>query len=132
METPDRAKDFYENYAGYNKLLRSWLVAFGFGVPATLLLNEKVATKLAYQCQLKYVAILFIAGAAAQVAIAFINKLAAWLSYYGEENGQFKQSCWYRLGAWLSSMFWIDVILDIVSIGVFGVGVWTVLTVYTQ
>jgi hypothetical protein len=49
-----------------------------------------VAEKLAEQHQLREVAILFIIGAAAQVLVAFLNKLASWLCYYGEAYEPFE------------------------------------------
>ena len=33
-------------YAEYNKVLRAWLVSFGFGVPALFIINESVQMKL--------------------------------------------------------------------------------------
>jgi hypothetical protein len=68
----------YATYLEYNKVLRTWFVAFGIGGPALFLANETLAKRLAQVGLLKPVVALFLAGVAAQVLGAFINKIANW------------------------------------------------------
>jgi hypothetical protein len=131
-KTSDEAKGHFGNYSEYNRILRLWFVTFGFGVPATFLFNEKIAEELARQHELRNVAVLFIIGASAQVIVAFVNKFCSWSSYFGEVSKPYSKTCRYRFTNWLNEQFWIDVVLDILSIGVFGVGIWKVLTIFAK
>ena len=71
----------FQAYAEYNKILRTWFVAFGIGGPAFFLVNDKLAGALVKEGQLRLVVSLFLAGAAAQILGAFLNKLANWYVY---------------------------------------------------
>ncbi len=126
----EEAKGHFNNYSEYNRMLRLWFVAFGFGVPATLLVNEKIAEKLASQHELHNVAILFVIGATAQVFVALLNKFSSWSSYFGEMSKKYTKTRRYRFTRWLNEQFWIDVTLDLVSMAAFGIGIWKVLTIF--
>lgn len=39
------ASESYSSYFEYNKILRTWFVAFGVGGPALFLINESIAKK---------------------------------------------------------------------------------------
>lgn len=119
----DKAKDYYATYAEYNRALRAWFVAFGVGGPVVFLVNEDLGTKLANEGVLQTVAIFFLVGAAAQILVALINKICIWCQYYGEANQAFKETCRYRAAQSVGKQFWIDVLLDVVSIVAFAVAI---------
>ena len=118
------AHSYYQNYAEYNRTLRAWLVIFGVGGPATLIAHRDLATQLAKAGTLRCVVIAFLLGAAAQVLIALINKTASWSSYYGELNAEYQKSVRYRSLDWLNENFWIDVLMDLVSLFAFAYAIW--------
>ena len=118
------AHSYYQNYAEYNRTLRAWFVVFGVGGPATLIAHRDLATQLAKAGTLRCVVIAFLLGAAAQVLIALINKTASWSSYYGELNAEYQKSVWYRSLDWLNENFWIDVLMDLVSLFAFAYAIW--------
>jgi hypothetical protein len=80
----DDGTDNYSSYMEYNKVLRSWFVAFGIGGPALLLVNTHIATSLKNGGCLRYVALLLLSGVAAQVAGALLNKHINWYVYDGK------------------------------------------------
>ena len=107
-------------YAEYNKTLRAWLVGFGFGVPALFIINEPAQTTLLAAKESKCIIWLFLAGAAAQIFMAFINKVISWCAYRKHDKGEANVYFLVNLVAGLENAFVIDVILDIFSLITFG------------
>ena len=124
------SSDSYRSYLEYNKILRTWLVAFGVGGPALFLVHKEIAERLLKIGELKSVASLFLVGVACQIAGAFMNKIGNWYVYRSVEDKNNAGHCKYRVAEWLIQQFWIDIALDVVTIICFGVGVWKMLTAF--
>ena len=124
--------DSLKSYLEYNRVLRTWFVAFGVGGPALFLVNEDVARRLAAEGELNLVASLFLAGAALQVIGAFINKVANWFVYESTHDAERADNWVTRLSASLIDMFWIDVVIDVTTIAAFGWAAWLMLTVFAN
>ena len=112
--------DQFKTYLEYNKVLRTWFVAFGIGGPALLLLNPDLAARLSRAGSLRTVAGLLLLGAAAQIFGALINKIANWYVYFGSIDDHFKSKRRYKFARKLVTQFWIDVLLDVVTVLTFG------------
>jgi hypothetical protein len=129
VSEPD-VSHFYASYTEYNKVLRTWFVAFGIGGPAYFMVNPSVAKELSVRHQLRLVVALFLIGAASQVVGAVINKAANWYVYvaYTEDGklGTRKHKC----AEWVAKQFWFDILLDVLSVGVFGYAAWLLLTIF--
>lgn len=80
------SREYFGTYAEHTRVLRTWLVAYGVGGPVLILTNDKILLKVSGAPDASSIALLFGVGVAAQVLIAFINKVALWGVYYGEEN----------------------------------------------
>jgi hypothetical protein len=126
----DGANNF-PTYLEYNRILRTWFVAFGIGGPALFLANASIAVRLSDTGNLQCVASLFLVGALAQVLGALTNKFANWIIYYGEADQAFQASQRYRLALWVSQQFWIDIALDLLTVVTFAWAVWLMLTVFS-
>jgi hypothetical protein len=113
------SQSYFESYAEYNRILRSWFVAFGVGGLALFLLESPVRAALLASGQTRVVVILFLAGVIAQIVVAFLNKYANWYCYFGEDNPAFLRTSLYRFWSNIASLFWIDIILDILTVGCF-------------
>jgi len=113
------SQSYFESYAEYNRILRSWFVAFGVGGMALFLVQSPVREALLASGQTRTVVILFLVGVIAQIVVAFLNKYANWHCYYGEDNPTYQHSRVYRFWSHISSQFWIDIILDILTVGCF-------------
>jgi hypothetical protein len=110
------SQSYFESYAEYNRILRSWFVAFGVGGLALFLLESPVRVALLASGLTRVVVILFLIGVIAQIVVAFLNKYANWYCYFGEDNPAFLHSSLYRFWSRIASLFWIDIILDILTV----------------
>lgn len=121
------SSDFKEDwvaYSEYNKVLRAWFVAFGFGVPATFLFNKDLVTYISPPKGQPHIFVVFLSGAGAQVLMAFINKIINWCAYYKEKTfpekmpisfSQKVASCFSKASNW----FLIDAVFDLITISCF-------------
>ena len=123
-------KEYLAKYTEYNHTLRAWFVAFGVGGPVTFLINDILRAELIVKGVITEIAVLFLIGAGAQIFIALINKISNWCSYYAETNSEFKDGYINKFFSWLVRQFWIDVILDLLTIYVFGKAIWTLITIF--
>lgn len=128
----DDSKHFYDNYLEYNKVLRAWFAAFGVGGPVLLLVNPAVAARLREAGDLKMVAWLFLAGVACQVLGALVNKTVSWATYYGERDKSFQENRWYKRADRISRQFWIDMVLDALTVISFGLAACVILLVHCE
>lgn len=119
-----------ERYNEYNKILRSWFVAFGIGGPAIFLVNSEVRDQLVQQSEMKTVVVYFLAGAAAQILIAFINKVVNWYSI-DDDDAVYMKTRRYRYSTIIMNWFWIDIVIDLFTLIIFSIGVWKVFSVFS-
>ena len=128
----DDGSGSFETDLEYNRVLRTWVVAFGVGGPALFLVNDSIVERLVAEGQLRLVVLLFLIGAGAQVFGALLNKIANWYVYSSFlEEGESDR--WVHGAAeWVVGQFWIDALLDVLTIGVFGYAAWVLLTVFAN
>lgn len=127
---PGDGKDELSTYIEYNRILRSWFVAFGVGGPALFLINANIGTTLAAKGELRYVSTLFLVGAFCQVAGAMTNKICNWYVYRGATDKLYQKKWWYAVCKSLVRQFWVDITLDLLTILAFGFATWDLLTVF--
>lgn len=121
---------YFESYAEYNRILRSWFVAFGIGGLALFLLESPLREILYSSGQTRVLVSLFLIGVTAQIVVAFLNKYANWYCYFGEDNPAFQRSGLYRFWSSIASQFWIDIIFDILTVGCFLVAIWMLFEIF--
>src|SRR4029077_12336887 len=125
----EAAIGYYGNYQEYNKLLRTWFVAFGIGGPVLLYTRPELLQDFTDVDRSRVVWALLI-GSATQVVLAFLNKCVSWQ----EHNYRFKHERdlklnrnWRELlGKWLDDQFWIDVLADLASALLFGYAIYMI------
>ena len=125
------APAYFDSYAEYNRILRSWFVAFGAGGLALFLIEDSLRNALIASGEATAVALLFLTGAAAQVLVAFLNKYANWYCYSGEDDPEFREGRLYGFWSALASQFWIDIILDLTTVACFMAAIWHLFRVFT-
>lgn len=123
---------YFDSYAEYNRILRSWFVAFGAGGLALFLVEDDLRAALIASGMARPVMLLFLAGSAAQVIVAFLNKYASWYGYAGEDDAEFRDSRRYRFWSWVTRQFWIDISLDILAGVSFMVAIWVLFDVFAR
>lgn len=111
--------DRYSAYALHASVLRSWLVAYGIGALVLFLSQSVIWQALARAGSLKLVAALFLLGVFLQVALSAVNKSVMWAAYYGDITPSFRSTRIYRCADSLSNKYWIDFLVDCVSIVLF-------------
>lgn len=113
-------------YEEYNKTLRTWLVGFGFGVPALFIVNEAAQRKLVASENAACIVWLFLIGAALQILMALVNKIVASCAYHKYDIGAEKCGGVVLAFASIENTFAIDVVLDILSLIAFG---WSIILI---
>lgn len=108
--------EIYGSYEEYSKTLRTWFVAYGVGAPVIFLSNEALTTKVLSAPTSRCLIAAFFAGVLVQVILTIINKHAMWGCYYGEIKPEFQSTYRYKIADWLSSQYWIDIIIDFISL----------------
>lgn len=119
MRTKDD-KGFFEPYAEYSRTLRTWLVAYGIGGPAVIITHPDALAVVSANGRAGLIGWLFLVGVAAQVLIAFLNKIAMWYVYFGEVESTFQKTRRHRAAEWFSEQFWPDILCDLLSLAAFG------------
>lgn len=94
------------------------------------MLNANLAKQLTDAGRLRLVVALFLVGVGAQVLGAFVNKVSNWYvheRYSGTTVLTFPR---HKLAELLAGQFWIDILMDIVTIAVFAYAAWVLQTVF--
>ena len=125
QSTNERDKQgFFDSYNEYNKILRSWFVAFGIGGPVVFLTNNALYKDFLKLDERGCIVTLFLFGLFTQIAIAFINKVANWKIYYKLEKGEKMEAIDKSFRGSLTEMFWLDWGSDLLTAGAFGLAVY--------
>jgi hypothetical protein len=124
-----KEEEYYKSYAEFSKTLRTWFVAYGIGGPVVLLSNDAAWAALKKSSDISFIGLLFLLGGALQVVSALLNKHSMWYLYFGEFNADAKKSRSYKMSYWYSEQGWIDVVLDIITIILFG---WATLLAFSE
>ncbi len=114
-----QSDEYLEAYGEHARILRSWLVAYGIGAPVLLMTNDAFALAVQDSNNARLIAGCFLAGVALQVGLSAVNKALMWGLYYGEITPAFKKVVWYRIAHWLSERYWTDLLIDVLTIGLF-------------
>jgi hypothetical protein len=120
---PETAHEFFENYADYNRTLRTWLVTFGLGGPALFLIEPDLVASLQRGGSLRPIIFPFLIGCGLQVLVALINKCCSWYEYTSLYSKKPIPLPW----RWLLEWFWIDIVADVATIVLFGTAIWIML-----
>jgi hypothetical protein len=122
----------FESYAEYNRILRSWFVAFGAGGLALLLVQDGLRQALIASGEAKLVVLLFLSGVALQILVAGLNKYANWYCYSGEDDPAYQRTATYRFWAGIARQFIIDVVVDLATAVCFFSAVWRLFGVFVH
>lgn len=112
---------FTKKYSEYNRILRTWFVAFGVGVPGALLLNTDAKSILSESSSAPIVISFFLGGAALQIFIAFLNKYVAWCNDIISDRESSEEENEKEIGRFIHSLaklteeIWIDLLVDMLT-----------------
>lgn len=130
MNRPRRKLDndsgFYEPYIQYARTLRAWFVAYGIGVPVLLVSQEFIARAIIKAGTGELITWLFLIGVAVQVLAAFLYKYAMNYLYFDELDDELEGTRRLKFAIWLSNAIWLEMLFDVISIGLFSWGTFLV------
>lgn len=109
----NNAQEYFDQYWQHASTLRAWFVGYGVGAVA-LLVSHKDCMASNPHARSLFAKFIFIA-VVFQVGLAFINKVAHWLVYWGYEDEDFRNTKLYQSGVKVVSWFWLDVLLDLAT-----------------
>lgn len=120
----EEREEFYKAYEEHSKTLRTWLVAYGVGAPVLFFTNEQLAQSFARAPEAVRISAFFLGGVVLQVVLAAVNKTVNWAAYFalrrpGEATGRR-----FRVARWIAEQFWIDLLIDALSLVAFGFATW--------
>ena len=115
----DGDSGFYEPYTQYSRTLRSWLVAYGIGVPVLLVSQDLVTKAIIKAGTGGLITSLFLIGVAVQVSGAFLYKYSQEYLYHEETGAPLEGTVRLRISKWLSNVVWFEILIDVVSMAVF-------------
>lgn len=130
MSTSSQDTDYHkENVYGeafdrYEKMLRTWFVAYGIGGPVLFLTQDNLRKALVTDPNGWWIGILFLAGLAVQVFESFFYKMCMWQLYYHEAEKDDKRCCirWmYERSKSVKRNFLIDICFDLATIILFAI-----------
>jgi len=118
--TTEQTKLLWDSYAEWSKHLRTWLVAYGIGAPILFLSRNEIWDVLAASPDRRLITKLFLGGVALQVALATVNKWSSWGYYSSVQWAEtYGKAWWAPLAGWLVDQFWIDLLVDILTLAAF-------------
>ena len=126
------AHAYFESYAEYNRILRSWFVAFGIGGLAMFLVEEKLRNALIGSGAARLVIVLFLCGVALQILVAGLNKYANWYCYAGEDDAAYQRTAAYRFWSGVARQFIIDIVVDVATALCFFAAIGTLFSVFAR
>ncbi|MCK9418279.1 MAG: hypothetical protein M0R70_02755 [Nitrospirae bacterium] len=133
MSKHDNKDDgYFEGYAQFAGVLRTWLIAYGIGGPVLFVTQAQLADKLSKSGQAHFIASLFLAGVFLQVVVALLYKGAMWYLYVGEEDEDMQKRKRYIISSWLAESFWLEMLFDLASIALFMFATSIVLDILTS
>lgn len=125
-ELREISKESFAVYSEYAKTFRIWMVSFGVGVPAFLLIesNEKTLDTIMKAPNFNLYAILFFTAVFLQIILALLNKNTNWFHHdTALRYEELKERRWSGFWRWFfqifRSQYWIDICVDLTSLGCF-------------
>jgi hypothetical protein len=126
-----KAIGYFEGYASFAGVLRTWLIAYGIGGPVLFVTHSDIAKQLSASGESRYIAVLFLIGVFLQVMVALLYKGAMWYLYIGEEDHEMQKTKRYKFSDWLSAAFWLEMFFDLASVTLFSCATVRILNILT-
>lgn len=114
---------FESTYTDYNRILRTWFVAFGAGAPGVLLFSDDSRELISAVENSERIIWALAIGVGLQILIAVLNKYIAWCNAYvmdiaNSDNSELNVII--KFVADLTDQIWIDFIFDLITLCLFG------------
>ncbi|MEO0964924.1 MAG: hypothetical protein AAFY08_07370 [Planctomycetota bacterium] len=111
--------EFWGAFANNARTVRSWFLAFGIGAPAIFVTNEGAAIALANSGYAHWVVALFLLGVALQVGQGLLSKHTMMYLFVCEGDPDRQAGRLHGLALWLFEAYWLDLVVDLLTCGLF-------------
>ena len=115
-----------EAFDRYEKMLRTWFVAYGIGGPVIFMTQDTLRKALVAAPNGRTIGILFLAGLLAQVVESFLYKICMWHLYRHEAAKDDKCRCMYKFSKCVEDNYFIDIFFDLFTIVLFTIATFKV------
>ena len=111
---------YFDSYKEFAWRFRLWLVAYGAGLPAVILSNKDLLIRVS-NSDSGYLAILFsLIGVGVQILITWIFKTCMWYCDRHAKGFLDAKSRRYVAAIWISDRYYLEVILDLLTLVLYG------------
>lgn len=119
---------YFDAYAQLTRTLRGWLVVFGVGTPVLIASQSDLAKRLTDSGSASTIISLFLGGVALQILATLLYKTCMWYCYRAAEApDSFETTRRYRISHWVSERYWLELLIDLSTIGCFVAAVFQLL-----
>ena len=112
----ERVKGLHASYTGHGGMLRSWLVAFGAGVPALFITQEWAWNALAASGNAFFLALLYFSGVLLQVFHVIASKYANYYGFLAQFFPSMKEGRFPELVKKFTWQWKLDLAVDLLSL----------------
>ena len=127
QETDYHKEDVYgEAFDRYEKMLRTWFVAYGIGGPVLFLTQDTLRKAFVAAPNARMIGALFLLGLLAQVVESFLYKICMWHLYFHEAEKDKKYPLMYKYSKKVEDNYWIDIFFDLFTIVMFTIATFKV------
>ncbi|GFO80537.1 MAG: hypothetical protein A49_01640 [Methyloceanibacter sp.] len=118
----------WSSYELFAASVRNWLIAYGVGGPVVLMSQDLVAAKLLASGQVRSVGALFLLGVFLQVVKAIVYRTTSWYGVDDASTTDADRSWQMRASDWINCAVWLEVLVDIATIGLFSFATFSALS----
>lgn len=127
---PEDATEYLRSYQNFASTMRAWLIAYGIGAPVLFATQGAFECVFANSLAAKPLIYMYLSGVGIQIVSALSFKASMWYIFWGALKSEFKNTWRYRISDWLSEQLWVEIGLDISTIGLFGLATARVLVLF--
>ena len=131
-EHGDNKDYYYDSYKEFAWKFRLWLVAYGVSIPFVVLTNDKMRALVLNSPNCSYLLKMALVGALIQVALTWAYKTCMWYCDRHAKGALPARSCKYRLSAWFSEQYSVEVASDLASVTLFTISTFQLLDIVTS
>jgi len=94
-------------------------VAYGIGAPVLFLSRDTVLSSLKAMPDARILIVAYLCGSLLQAGLVWLYKLSMWWAYLEEMGTITKESNRYKFVDWFTNTFWIEGIVDFLTVSAF-------------
>ena len=128
----NKTRALEEAYRQHSNNFRTWLIAFGIGVPAFLSTSDKAWAAFLAAPNARCIAYLLLLGAALQIGLALIDKYAGWFCLCAEIGRSGSDTLKARAGKWWLENDWPSILIDLATVGAFAYAACSLLDIFIK